>query len=235
MQCNSQIDTVNQIVESGHDYVIIVKKNQRSLYNSIASLEHKQIPITQANETDTSQSRLVQRNIALYDPPAAMKEKWVGLKTVAVVHREGNRQGQKFRETMYYITSQNLSAKELMGQIRGHWGIENKLHWVKDVTFLEDAPLRRGGNAPVNWAIMFTWLITLARRRSRVRIPKLSDYGLFKYMKSLLYFHETTLPLLAVIGVVMLPCGCKCPIALLIFNAIHVLCQKIIRNVSRKN
>lgn len=45
-----------------------------------------------------------------------------------------------------------------------HWRIENKLHWVKDVLFNEDDPARRGGHAPVNWAIFNSFAITLARR-----------------------------------------------------------------------
>lgn len=45
----------------------------------------------------------------------------------------------------------------------GHWGIENRLHWVKDVTFSEDEPPRCGGNAPVNWAILHTFFIAIAR------------------------------------------------------------------------
>jgi len=49
----------------------------------------------------------------------------------------------------------------LLADTQGHWGIENRLHWVKDVTFTEDFPPRRGGNAPVNWAILHTFFITI--------------------------------------------------------------------------
>jgi hypothetical protein len=59
-----------------------------------------------------------------------------------------------------------------MALIRGHWAIENRLHWVKDVTFFEDYPPRLGGHAPVNWAIFFTWMITLVRRAGIRTVPQ---------------------------------------------------------------
>ncbi|MBD2724973.1 transposase [Nostoc sp. FACHB-892] len=59
------------------------------------------------------------------------------------------------------VVVQNLEAQQLLADTQGHWGIENRLHWVKDVTFSEDFPLRRGGNAPVNWAILHSFFITI--------------------------------------------------------------------------
>ncbi len=45
----------------------------------------------------------------------------------------------------------------------GRWGIENRIHWVRDVTFCQDFPERRGGYAAVNWAILHNLLMTIAR------------------------------------------------------------------------
>ena len=59
-----------------------------------------------------------------------------------------------------------------MTLIRGHWAIENRLHWVKDVTFSEDYPLRWGGHAPVNWAIFCTWIISAIRRAGIRTVPQ---------------------------------------------------------------
>ncbi|BAY73973.1 putative transposase [Nostoc linckia NIES-25] len=102
-----------------------------------------------------------------------------------VVERSGQRDRQPFHECQFYICSQHLEAQQLLGLTQGHWGIENRLHWggsavggfpdlrrlpFKDVTFSvgiasrrEDFPLRRGANAPVNWAILHTFFITSAR------------------------------------------------------------------------
>jgi hypothetical protein len=56
--------------------------------------------------------------------------------------------------------------------IQGHWGIENRLYWVRDVTFCEDLPPHRGGNAPVNWSILHNFFITLARKLCFRTIPQ---------------------------------------------------------------
>ena len=66
-------------------------------------------------------------------------------------------------ERQFYISSQIHDAQQLLADTIGHWGIENRLHWVRDVTFSEDFPPRRGGNAPVNWAILHNFFITIAR------------------------------------------------------------------------
>ncbi|MFN6525715.1 hypothetical protein [Nostoc sp. ChiSLP03a] len=65
-----------------------------------------------------------------------------------------------------------MSAKDALTDTQKHWGIENRLHWVRDVTFSEDFPLRRGGNAPVNWAILHNFFITLARFLGFRTIPQ---------------------------------------------------------------
>ena len=61
----------------------------------------------------------------------------------------------KFHEQHYYLSSLNWSASQA-DTIRGHWLIENRLHWVKDVTLNEDNCIHRGGNAPANWAMGVT-------------------------------------------------------------------------------
>ncbi|MHC5723508.1 MAG: hypothetical protein ACYTXY_04995, partial [Nostoc sp.] len=62
--------------------------------------------------------------------------------------------------------------QELLARTIGHWGIENRLHWVRDVTFSEDFPQRRGGYAPVNWAILHNLFITIARWFNFRTIPQ---------------------------------------------------------------
>jgi predicted transposase YbfD/YdcC len=59
-----------------------------------------------------------------------------------------------FHESHYYLSSLDWSASQFSDAIRGHWLIENRLHWVKDVTLNEDNCIHRGGNAPANWAMV---------------------------------------------------------------------------------
>ncbi|MBD2516493.1 ISAs1 family transposase [Nostoc sp. FACHB-973] len=101
-----------------------------------------------------------------------MQKKWSGLKTFVVVERLFKRDGQPFYERQFYICSQCLEAQQLLADIHLSWGIENRLHWVRDVTFKEDFPLRRGGNAPVNWSILHNFFITNARQIGFRTIPQ---------------------------------------------------------------
>jgi predicted transposase YbfD/YdcC len=84
----------------------------------------------------------------------------------------GTRDQKPVTETVYYLSSQCLPAANYLHQIQSHWAIENRLHWVKDVTFSEDYPTRVGGHAPVNWAIFFTRIVTLVRRAGFRTVPQ---------------------------------------------------------------
>ena len=83
-------------------------------------------------------------------------QNWEGIK--AVVKIESTRTevltSKQTQETRYYITSLNIDAKKLNHLIRGHWGIENKLHWTLDVVFNEDLSRVRKDNAPENFSII---------------------------------------------------------------------------------
>ncbi|MEH2413564.1 ISAs1 family transposase [Nostoc sp.] len=104
--------------------------------------------------------------------PQQIQKKWSGLKTFVVVERQGKRDGQPFYEHQSYICSQFLEAQQLLSDIQRHWGIENRLHWVRDVTFQEDFPPRRGGNAPVNWSILHNFFIPIAPKLCFQTIPQ---------------------------------------------------------------
>lgn len=69
-----------------------------------------------------------------------------------------------YRQVAFYISSLVNSAADFAKGIRGHWGIENRLHWVKDVIFDEDHSSIRMGNAPANLSVMRTIALNLLRR-----------------------------------------------------------------------
>jgi predicted transposase YbfD/YdcC len=96
-----------------------------------------------------------------------------------VVRRSGTRWEEKksrrhlvnFDEVHYYLSSLDWSASQFADGIRGHWLIENRLHWVKDVTLNEDNDIR-GGNAPANWAMVRQFLFSLARMKGTHTFPE---------------------------------------------------------------
>jgi len=96
---------------------------------------------------------------------AALAPSWIefdGAAQVAQVRRTVTRNGKKTVEVVYLITSdRNADPATLAAWIRGHWHIENKLHWVRDVTYQEDKSLVRTGNAPRVMATLRSLAISL--------------------------------------------------------------------------
>jgi predicted transposase YbfD/YdcC len=76
-------------------------------------------------------------------------------------------------ETRYYITSATLTAKQAADAVRGHWGIENQLHWLLDLVFKEDQSRLRKGHGAKNMAIVRHFSINLARAAKDKRSIKL--------------------------------------------------------------
>jgi predicted transposase YbfD/YdcC len=72
--------------------------------------------------------------------------------------------GKTETETRYYISSKNESAAYFQKNIRSHWGIENKLHWMLDVIFHEDQSRKRAGNAAQNFSLVNKIALTLLKR-----------------------------------------------------------------------
>jgi predicted transposase YbfD/YdcC len=169
---HTQTKTVEKIIDNKQNYLIAVKENQPNLYKEIEKVAQNNHQLSIASKEDNSRGRQVKREVRVYEASEQLKEKWKGLKTFAKVERQGRREGKQFKDIAYYMSNEQLSAEMLIKDIQGHWSIENQLHWVKDVTFQEDAPPRRGGYAPVNWAILFSWLITLVRRARFRTIPQ---------------------------------------------------------------
>ncbi len=89
---------------------------------------------------------------------------WLALKSFIQVERIGIRSGKKYLQTNYYISSLVSKAANFANGIRQHWGIENRLHWVKDVIFGEDAAPFRNSSAATNWSIIRNIAINLARK-----------------------------------------------------------------------
>jgi len=75
------------------------------------------------------------------------------------------------KEISFYISSKRMSAKEYNLGIRAHWGVES-MHYIKDVTFGEDASLIRTGNAPTNFSIIRNIAMNVLRREKYISFPQ---------------------------------------------------------------
>ncbi len=95
---------------------------------------------------------------------------WTGIKSLIRVERVGTRGGKKYHEIICYISSLICTAKEFACGIRAHWGIENRLHWVKDVVLHEDDSTIRMGNAPANLSLIRAIALNILRRNGHAGI-----------------------------------------------------------------
>lgn len=159
---HTQTDTAQLIVEAGGDYVFTVKGNQPTLYAACKALPWRDVPARSA--TSQGHGRRVTRTIKVVTAPAWVE--FAGAVQVAQLRRTVTRKGKKTVEVVYLITSadaRRASPATLAAWVQGHWGIENRLHWVRDVTFDEDRSQVRTGAAPQVMATLRNLAISLLR------------------------------------------------------------------------
>jgi len=170
---HAQVDTLTLInAQESHDLVGL-KTNQKTLHQRLHRLRQQELPLSQTSHSERVHGRQTQRTVQVYAAPDDLPKRWssAGITRVIWVNRQGIRASKPFQEAQCYLSNLTLDAPEFLELTRSHWQIENGLHWVKDVTLHEDDPPRRGGYAPISWAIFNSFLITLARRLGCRTLP----------------------------------------------------------------
>lgn len=151
--------------------MIALKGNQPKLAQALKDCHTTTEALSQAHQVDTTHQRQVHRQAWVYQAPTFLQQHWKGLRSLIWVERWGTRKGRPFHEQVGYVSDLELSAEEFLVHIQQHWGIENRLHWVRDVTFEEDES-RPGGNAPAIWAILNCFIISIVRHLGFRTIPQ---------------------------------------------------------------
>jgi predicted transposase YbfD/YdcC len=168
---HTQRETAQRILAGGGDYLMVVKGNQPQLKEAIRILlggeEAEGEPRLPVQEIDDRHGRLQSRWLRAVSIAEGALD-WPGAKQVFVVERAScrGRQGQVRREEVVGVTSQHRDVAgpaQLARQVRGHWSIENRSHWIRDVVFGEDACLCAAGKLPQTLALLRTWAISRLR------------------------------------------------------------------------
>jgi predicted transposase YbfD/YdcC len=173
MHC--QKDHAEYLVEKrGAHYLLTVKNNQPKLKKQLAQLPWADVPVTDT-QRDRAHGRIEKRTLKVVTISAGILFPHAA-QAIQVTRKVRRRSTRKWRtETVYAVT--DLTAEQgrpdqLATWLRGHWCIENRLHWVRDVTFAEDLSRVRTGNAPQVMATLRNLAISLLRLTGATNIAK---------------------------------------------------------------
>lgn len=151
-----QLSNADLIVEKQGHYLLALKNN-KGIHEQVSQrMQAKKAGLPSAEHVDFGSGRIerrrcyVENDLSLYDDLAG----WEHLSSIVMVEASREIGDKTSSETRYYLSDLVLAPDEFNGLVRGHWGIENSLHWVLDVAFLEDRQRVRSGNAPDNMATL---------------------------------------------------------------------------------
>lgn len=182
MGCQKRI--AQEIIEADADYVLALKGNQEKVHAEVKSFldatleeKHKKRPqgavvplaaqrLAAFETVEKDHGRIETRRYYQSDCLAwfADQAKWEGLKSVGFVESVRELAGQTTVERRYYLSSLPLGVENFARAVRGHWGVENKLHWVLDVCFREDQSRARAGYAAENLATLRRLALNLLKQ-----------------------------------------------------------------------
>lgn len=187
-----------QVLDAGGDYLFLVKANQPALFDDLRILFDP--PFARPPLTDARDAQTIDQGHGRYDDTRTLiastdligYTRWPGLAQVFRLERTWWANGKRHRTLRYGITSLPptvASAERLLALRRGHWTIENQLHWVKDVSLGEDRSTVHRGVGPTIMATLRDTAVSVLHQAGRRRIAA-----------SLRYFSQRPREILALLG-----------------------------------
>jgi len=171
MGCQRAI--ARKIVDKKADYILALKGNQGALRQDVElfvaeqkAKDFKDTTVSRAETVDGDHGRIETRAITVIHDIDWLQEQhaWPGLKSVIMVESTRELSDKTERETRFYITSLVLLANQIGPLVRGHWAVENSLHWVLDMVFRDDECRLRTDHAPANFTTLKHMALNLIRR-----------------------------------------------------------------------
>lgn len=168
-----QRDIAQKIIDKKADYILALKGNQGTLREDVELFANEQKATGFSDTTasrdetiDADHGRIETRRVTVVHDVAWLQERhaWPGLQGVVIVDSGREIGGREERETRYYLTSSAGPAKQLGPMVRDHWGVENGLHWVMDMTFRDDECRIRTEHAPENFVTIKHMAANIARK-----------------------------------------------------------------------
>jgi predicted transposase YbfD/YdcC len=162
------------IRERGGDYLLALKGNRPAMLRDVVAFFADPPPgaLLRCETLEKDHGRLeIRRHAVGHDVAWLFSDRrypgepaFPDLALIGMVESETARNGKVERERRYYLSSAKLDPEAFARAARGHWGIENRLHWVLDVVFRDDLSRLRTGHAPANMAVVRHMALNLLRQ-----------------------------------------------------------------------
>src|ERR1700691_1286440 len=162
-----------KIVERGGDYVLNVKANQKHLLEDIQATVEKAVDgllpsevVEEYTKVESGHGRQEERSYTVIHNAEGIRDRdqWEKLTTVGMCRTDTTIDGETTTTVKYFIGSRKMSARKHGKVIRGHWGIENNLHWQLDVNFGEDSSTINHRKAGENFAALRRIALSLVKQ-----------------------------------------------------------------------
>jgi predicted transposase YbfD/YdcC len=175
---NCQKETAAEILKQEADYVLALKGNHPNLqqeveifFDAIVNERTFGYEISRYETVEGDHGRIETRKYWQVNAPDYVKEKadWPGLASLGMCEATREMNGQTSAEKRYYLCSLGVEAKRFAAAVRGHWSIENSLHWILDVVFREDDSRVRVGHAAENFGLLRRMAVNLLQQEKTLK------------------------------------------------------------------
>jgi predicted transposase YbfD/YdcC len=173
----TQKTIATQIKTAGADYILALKANHPTLFQQVqdwlkAARQLNTLPSPVHHQLEAGHHRIENRTVWAIPihlfPPLHDIQLWTGIQTIVIVQRKRELWNKTTYEVQFYLCSLSADSPRIAPAIRAHWGIENSLYWVLDVTFGEDDCRVRSFHSPQNLSLLRRFALNALNRETSI-------------------------------------------------------------------